>query len=93
MKTTNVKVEQFSGSNGPVKNQMIIRTSEGVFFQSYTSIIVFRPFSGKIQLDVKYWDYSKTTSKYRNQFLNEDKKETQAKIDNGTYLLTDLNSR
>jgi len=91
MKTVNVKVEQFNGNNGPVKNQMIIRTPKGVFFQSYSSIIVFIPNKGKTQLDRKYWDYSKTTGKYRNQFLMEDKKETQAKIDNGTYLLTDLN--
>ena len=91
MKTTNVKAEQFEGRNGAVKNQFIIRTADGVSFQSYTSIIVFIPNNGKTQLDVKFWDYSKTTGKYRNQFLMEDKKETQAKIDNGTYLLTDLN--
>lgn len=92
MKTMNVKVEQFEGRNGAVKNQMIIRTPDGVYFQSYDSIIVFIPKNGKTQLDVNYWDYSKTTGKYRNQFLSEDKKETQAKIDNGTYLLTDLNN-
>jgi len=90
MKTLKVKVEQFSGSNGPVKNQMIIRTDKGTFFQSYNSVIVFEPRSGKTQLDKNFWDYSKTTGKYRNQFLGEDKKETEAKIKNGTYLLTDL---
>jgi hypothetical protein len=91
MKPLKVKVEQFSGNNGPVKNQMIIKTSKGVLFQSYASIIAFIPNSGRTQLDRKTWDFSKTTSKYRNQFLGEDKKETQVKIDNGTYLLTDLN--
>ncbi len=45
----------------------------------------------KIYLDVNYWDYSKTTSQYRNRFLNETTKETQAKIDSGKYLLVDLN--
>ena len=47
----------------------------------------------KVYLDEKYWDYSVTTSKYRNIFLDEAKKETQKKIDNGTYILTDLNNR
>lgn len=45
----------------------------------------------KVKLDSKYWNYSKTTSKYRSQFLGETTKETQEKIDNGTYRLTNLN--
>ena len=40
----------------------------------------------------KYWNYSVTTSKYRNQFLNETTKETQAKINSGEYKLVDLNT-
>jgi len=36
-------------------------------------------------------DYSVTTGKYRNQFLGETKKETEAKIKSGEYILTDLN--
>jgi hypothetical protein len=92
MKSINCKVEQFEGRNGAVKNQFIIKTNEGTFFQSYNSMIVFRPVNGKIQLDAKYWDYSVTTGKYRNQFLFETKKETEAKIKSGEYLLTDLNN-
>ena len=46
----------------------------------------------KIYLDSKYWDYSTTTSKHLNYFLNETKKETEAKIKSGEYLLTDLNN-
>jgi hypothetical protein len=42
-------------------------------------------------IDKNKWDYSTTTGKYRNQFLGETKKETQAKIDSGEYILTDLN--
>lgn len=87
------KVSQFEGRNGSVKNQLIITTSEGTFFQSYSSIIAFRPYNGdKTQLDSRYWDYSKTTGKYRNQFLGETKKETESKIASGEYLLADLNS-
>lgn len=92
MKSINCKVKQFEGNNGPVKNQFIIETGEGRYFQSYDSVIAFIPNNGaNIQLDKTYWDYSKTTGKYRNQFLNEDKKETERKINAGIYELVDLN--
>ena len=63
-------------------------------FQSYNSAIakkVFHHGDTVITLDATYWNYSVTTSKYRNQFLGESTKETQAKIDSGEYLLADLN--
>lgn len=86
------KVENMQSSNGnDIPNQFIIYTDEGTVFQSYSSIIAFKPFSGKIQLDRHYWDYSATTGKYRNIFLNETKKETERKIADGTYILADLN--
>lgn len=73
-------------------NQITVEVTEGKFFQSYDSKICFIPNNGSpIQLDRKKWDYSKTTGKYRNIFLGEDKKETQKKINNGTYILKDLN--
>ena len=86
-----VKVSQLEGRNGAVKNQFIVRTNDGTFFQSYDSMIVGKMNDGRILIDSKYWDYSKTTGKYRNQFLNETKKETEQKINSGAYLLTDLN--
>lgn len=86
------KVSQFEGRNGAVKNQFTISTPQGKVFQSYDSVIVFIPNDGsKTQLDETYWDYSKTTGKYRNQFLGEDKKTTEAKIKAGEYILTNLN--
>lgn len=85
------KVSQFNGRNGAVKNQFEITTPEGRYFQSYESVIAFISNDGKTQLDSKYWDYSKTTGKYRNQFLGEDKKATEAKIKAGEYELTNLN--
>jgi len=42
-------------------------------------------------LDEVYWDCSKTTGKYRNLFLREDKKETENKIKDGVYKLVNLN--
>ena len=35
---------------------------------------------GNTYLDHYYWNYSTTTGKYRNRFLGEDRKETEAKI-------------
>ena len=99
-----MKVKNMTNENGrAVPNQFII-TDEGrgalgnfdkrEVFQSYNSVIVIRtiwPDKTRIELDEKYWDYSRTTGRYRNQFLGETKKETQAKIDSGEYVLTNLN--
>ncbi len=91
MKVKNMK----SDKGNSVPNQFIIYSDEGVFFQSYNSIICKRTYNpegfNKVFLDSYYWDYSKTTSKYRNQVLRETTKETQAKINSGEYILTELN--
>ena len=88
MKITNLLNNK--GNNVP--NQFEIRTEKAVYFQSYQSIIVKRDYETKqIFLDKVYWNYSKTTSKYRNLFLCEDTKETERKIKAGIYILTNLN--
>lgn len=88
MNVTNMK----SARGNTVPNQFIIRTSEGDYFQSYKSIIALRKNDGSIVLDNYYWDYSVTTGRYRNEFLNEGIAETRLKIASGEYQLTDLNS-
>ena len=80
----------------PVANQFEIRTEEGTYFQSYRSIIAFRPYNhikygATIILDETYWDYSRTTGKYRNEFLGEGIAETRRKIKTGEYKLSNLN--
>lgn len=86
------KLENMRSCNGnEVPNQFIAQTEDGLYFQSYQSVIAFKPLSGKIQLDRDRWDYSVTTGKYRNQFLRENKAETERKIKNGVYELVDLN--
>ena len=87
-----IKVKQMtsSRSGNPVANQFIIYTIEGEYFQSYDSIIAFNN-NGKITLDNNNWDYSRTTSKYRNEFLGEGIAETRAKIESGEYTLVNLN--
>jgi len=72
-------------------NQFLIVTTEGQYFQSYESLIAFRNNNNKVYLDINFWDYSTTTGKYRNIFLNENKKLTTDKIKSNTYSLVDLN--
>ena len=87
------KVRQMKSvrTGNPVANQFIIYTPEGNYFQSYNSVIAFRANDGKITLDKYYWNYSRTTSKYRNEFLCEYIADTRAKIQSGEYKLADLN--
>jgi len=92
-----MKVQNMTSNNvNKIANQFIIEDDfNTVYFQSYNSMIAKKTWNDKgekrVFLDSNYWDYSVTTSKYRNIFLNENKKETQKKIDNGTYVLTNLN--
>ena len=89
-----MRVQNMQGRTGrAVANQFEIYADDGVYFQSYSTIIAFKPYGVeyKTQLDKSAWDYSVTTGKYRNQFLHENKAETEAKIKAGEYILTDLN--
>lgn len=71
-----------------IPNQHIIEGIHGNYnyelFQSYASPIALKYLG--ITAIFENWDYSKTTGKYRNQFLNDTKAETQKKIDSGEYL-------
>ncbi len=80
-----------SDRGNSIPNQFEIRTNKGVYFQSYDSIIAFWDNKGQIFLDSNYWDYSRTTGRYRNQFLGEDITETRRKIKSKEYILKDLN--
>ena len=86
MKITNLT----SNKGNKIANQFIITSDTATYFQSYESMIV-KIENGQIFLDSHFWDYSKTTAKHRNQFLNETTKETEQKIKNGIYILTNLN--
>ena len=103
---TKIKVRNFTNSIGnQIANQFIInrtddRGNDEEIFQSYDSIIAIKLINNLLVdklnmcgviLDENYWDYSRTTGKYRNQFLGETKKETERKIKTGEYLLVDLN--
>lgn len=92
MEKSKVKIVNMESSRGNiVPNQFIIYTDKGRYFQSYASIICFISTSGETFLDAEKWDYSRTTSKFRNNFLGESSKETAAKIKSGEYKLINLN--
>jgi len=88
-----IKVEQMKSnrSGRPAANQFTIITSDGEYFQSYDSVIAFKDNEGNVTLDDYTWNYSRTTSKYRNEFLSESIVETRAKIESGEYKLSNLN--
>tara|TARA_R100001079_G_scaffold108444_1_gene78914 strand:- start:453 stop:755 length:303 start_codon:yes stop_codon:yes gene_type:complete len=96
-----IKVKQLrSATSGrDIPNQFVITEYETgnkkwvrQIFQSYDSIIAWKDDDGFTVLDKNYWDYSRTTGKYRNQFLGEDIKTTRKKIKSGEYRLADLNN-
>jgi len=90
--TKTMKVNQLVNNSGrAINNQFTISFNGGIAFQSYDSIIAIKYDDDRVVLDKDYWNYSRTTSKYRSQFLNETTKETQQKIDEGIYELLELN--
>ena len=78
-------VENMTSSNGnDVPNQFIIRFENGRVFKSYSSIIAVKVFDDKTYL-TDHWDYSATTGRYRNDFLNCSIAECRSKIKSGQY--------
>ena len=74
-------------------NQLEILTDEFTFFQSYDTVIAkVNNDSGELCLDESKWNYSKTTSKFRNKFTGLSTDETKKGIDDGSIKLEDLNS-
>lgn len=78
-----------SNSGNDVPNQFIIHFEKGIVFQSYNSIIaVLHNIKGAYL--GKDWNYSCTTSKYRNGFLNENTAETRKGLKNGEYKMLNI---
>ena len=69
-------------------NQFELYTDEGVYFQSYDSVVAFKPNSSeeKIRVGVD-WDYSRTTMKYVGQFLGQNTAKTRKDIKDEVILL------
>ncbi len=98
-----MKVSNMTSSRGnKVPNQFIIDLTGSLWgnmdskqvFQSYETTIATKttwPDRTDIELDRAKWDYSRTTSKYRNQFLGMNTGEIEAGIADGSIKLVDLN--
>lgn len=102
MNIQQIKVKQMTSpkSGNPVANQFVILVKsndkdqagfDSIYFQSYQTIIAVKDYQGNVTLDKNYWDYSRTTGKYRNEFLGEYTDETKKKIKSGEYKLAELN--
>jgi hypothetical protein len=78
-----MKKPNISINYSPEKSQ-IISTNEGDFLYSYGTLIA-GIVNGQVYLNEKYWDYSITTGKHRNEFLGESIAETRKKIKSGEY--------
>jgi hypothetical protein len=62
--------------------------------QSFDNIIAVEvrgPYGKRIALDRAHWFDSPTIGHYRSVFLDENIRETQARVDSGDYPLYDLN--
>jgi hypothetical protein len=87
-----MNVQNMTSNNGnKIPNQFIIQAPDGLYFQSYRTVIAFKPLAGPLHLDRDRWDYSRTTSKYRNIFTGLTTKETERRIKSGEIVLVDLN--
>ena len=73
---------------GIANNQFEVYTNEGVYFQSYNSVVAFKPNSSeeKIRVGVD-WDYSRTTMKYVGQFLAQNTAKTRKDIKDEVILV------
>ena len=76
-----VTVKNYEGA----LNQFLIIGDGYTLLQSYSSPVAMLTIEGEVYIFPE-WDFSKTTGKYRNLFLNETKKETQKKINSGEYV-------
>ena len=81
----NLKVENIENNGRNVPNQFLISYIENEknyeLFQSYNSMIIKRE-NGKIIEVGSDWDYSRTTSKYRNLLTGMNKKEFEKMLKN-----------
>jgi len=89
MKVRNLKSSR--GNSIPNQYEIYDGGDGAAYFQSYNSIIVKIDRDGQVWLDEYYWDYSRTTSKYRNVFLGNTTKDCRDNIKSGVYKLKNLN--
>ena len=87
-------VNMTSSKGNKVPNQIIIMDGNKRYFQSYDVIISMTDTSEdfcQTYLDEKFWNYSKTTSKYLNEYLGMKSEQVKNAIKRGELILTNLN--
>ena len=83
-----VAVKNMFGSSGrEVPNQFVISFENGRIYQSYKSVIVVELFRSNKYYLGGHWNYSRTTAKYRNLFLNKIKAEIENDIKGGQAII------
>ena len=75
-----INVQQFAN------NHMVINTEYGQYFQSYDSILAFKPNDGSTITVGGHWNYGATTKKHLCKWLNTTTKEIQQGIKEGSII-------
>jgi hypothetical protein len=76
----------------PAPDQLEITLEDGSrLFTSYTRKVALVTAEGQTWLDSCYWNYSRTTSRYRNEFLGLSTPEIMRGLESGALKLTNLN--
>ena len=73
------KISHFDTLKSTALNQVEIQFENGKLFYSYETPIA-AVLNGEIYLEKDYWNFSRTTAKYRTVFLGCSTKELQSKI-------------
>lgn len=82
-----MKIEQLDANN------FVYADKDKRVLQSYGKIIAIEHQDGTVLLDETYYNYSKTTTKYRNKFLDLSTKEIDAKIKSGEFIIGSLQEK
>ena len=90
MKTYHLKTNQGDNAVNQIVIEMTHFGKPCSTFQSYQTIMAHIDCEGKVTLDKSY-PYSRTTSRYLNQFLNVTSKERDKFVKSGFYKIADLN--
>jgi hypothetical protein len=89
-----MEIRNLVGNDGDIPNQYLINDGNDIYYKSYDTIIIKITYINDkktVYLSREYWNFSKTTNKYRNLFLGKTTKEIQELIKSGEYILTELN--
>jgi len=78
-----------SNKGRTVPNQYVMRLNNCNVFQSYETVIAIHDYKENVvYLNEDYYDYSRTTARYRNKFFDLTTKEIKEKIKEKQFLLT-----